>query len=258
MTGGWWRGFGAQLAAPAILLSLVVLSIAQGAVAAVRDAAGTHPKPPDQVRIDSVAALPACRPAELRGWSPRGTRLALISSEGLGVFDASHPSEPIRHLMAGQPRVIWSPDGNWIACQLRLPFRSVRVEQIVATRITGTECDTLWSGPEAWPMLWACDGNLYFWGDERPAARHALLPPPSWRREHPRPYAPRSELVMTLGFGRSGSRRSRLSRSSPAPIRWSCRRPRSIHSPVLNTSWSTTHSRTGSGFSSTARAVPTT
>jgi hypothetical protein len=185
---------------------LLGFSLATVADAPISGGAQSESGPPRSIRITSVTSFAGCWPAQLRPWSPRGTLFALDGREGISVLDAAHPATPPRQLVGGRCYVVWAPDGRWLAALVRSPAPRIERELIVVTPATGSERDTLFDGRSAWPCIWACDGNIYYWDDEHPDNQHALQPPKAWRSQNPGPFFSRAELVLRTSPGISPPR----------------------------------------------------
>jgi hypothetical protein len=62
---------------------------------------------PRKVSIETIATFPRSYLALLTPWSPRGTLLAIMSSEGIRVIDAAGPTEMGRVLVGQSAYVVW-------------------------------------------------------------------------------------------------------------------------------------------------------
>jgi hypothetical protein len=168
------------------------------------------PARPATATYESLASLKRFQPLRLEPWSSRGL-LGLIGSGGMYVFDLSHPKSPPR--LVALERVHharWSPDGGWLLFEVG---RSAGDFRLVTLRVSDSARDTVYTGQELWPYVWASDGRIYGWTRSRsPRTRVAIDPPQRWHREHPEPRKPHAMLLIPDPFGFM---------PGPSPSEWS-------------------------------------
>jgi hypothetical protein len=146
----------------------------------------TAPAPPRVATYETIADLKGFTISGVDAWSSTGL-LVVEGSAGICLFDPARPKEPPKPLaVRGSPR--WAPEADWLVVEAANMRAGTGASNfcLVAVRLSDSAKDTIYTGAELWPYVWASDGKIYGWTRARGhGMRVAVEPPAEWKREHP-------------------------------------------------------------------------
>ena len=159
--------------------------------------AAVQPAPqPVAVRYEPIAELKNYSPTSFEPWSPKGL-LALTGRDGLSVFDPRQPTQSPRRIALAGYDARWSPEGDWIL------FQSGRgaTSRLIAVQVADAWADTIYTGEDLWPYVWASDGRIYGWLRTRSHPRVSIGPPRRWLEEHKSEKRVPHAILLPMGIG---------------------------------------------------------
>jgi len=128
-------------------------------------------------------------------WSPTEPWLAFSKSDGVYVYDASHPEvSPTRVSTGYGDPLAWSPDGRWLLILTERDFRR-GTWSLMVTPATHESPTWIVRNLDVFPATWGSNGAIYYW-ERGFVTRHRVDPPAAWSSANPRPFPERPRLFV--------------------------------------------------------------